>query len=42
MDRVESAGGVEASWWYFDAGQVVRFRDGALVETQEFEPVRPL
>ena len=28
VDRLESPGGVEAAWWYFASGHVVRFRDG--------------
>jgi hypothetical protein len=42
VDRVESPSSVEAAWWYFEAGRVARFRDGALVETQTFDPIRPL
>lgn len=42
VDRVESPAGVESAWWYFEAGRVARFRDGALIETQEFDPIRPI
>lgn len=44
-DRVEEQrhpSRVDASWWYFDAGKVYRFRGGRLVEEQDFEPVEPL
>lgn len=33
-------GGREASWWYFDRGEVYRFADGRLTEVEPFEPVR--
>ena len=29
----------EASWWYFDRGEVYRFADGELREIEPFEPV---
>lgn len=29
----------EASWWYFDRGEVYRFADGELQEIEPFEPV---
>jgi hypothetical protein len=31
---------VEASWWYFDAGKVYRFRDGRLEQVERFDPVQ--
>ncbi len=31
----------EVDWWYFDLGKVYRFRDGKLVEVEDFEPVKP-
>ncbi len=30
----------EVTWWYFEAGQVVRFRDGRLEQVEPFEPVK--
>jgi hypothetical protein len=41
-DRVEATTGAadEASWWYFETGTVYRFRDGALVATERFDPVK--
>ncbi|MFQ5526839.1 MAG: hypothetical protein ACE5GX_11335 [Thermoanaerobaculia bacterium] len=31
----------EVDWWYFDLGKVYRFRDGELVDVEDFEPVTP-
>jgi hypothetical protein len=31
---------VEASWWYFDAGRVYRFRAGRLEKVDRFDPVQ--
>jgi hypothetical protein len=42
LERLESPLGGEASWWYFAAGKVARFRAGRLVEIETFAPVRPL
>ena len=42
VDRVESPAGVEAAWWYFESGLVVRFLDGALTGSEQFPPVRPI
>ncbi len=43
VDRVESAGAaIEAAWWYFGIGRVARFREGRLVQVEEFPPVRPI
>ena len=42
VDRLESPGGVEAAWWYFASGHVVRFRDGAMTGTERFPAVRPI
>lgn len=42
-DRVHTAPGPEGSettWWYFEAGKLYRFRDGDLVTTEPFDPVR--
>lgn len=42
-DRVkitQHPGRDEVSWWYFEAGRVYRFVDGALRATEEFDPVR--
>lgn len=41
-DRVEATTGAadEASWWYFESGTVYRFRDGVLVSTDSFDPVK--
>lgn len=41
-DRVEATTGAadEASWWYFESGTVYRFRGGALVSTDRFDPVK--
>jgi hypothetical protein len=33
---------VEAAWWYFRAGKVVRFRDGHVEKVETFTPVEPL
>ncbi len=30
----------EVSWWYFEAGKVYRFRDGALTAVVPFDPIR--
>lgn len=40
-DKVEERGAVR-SWWYFDQGRMVRFRDGELVEMETFDPVEKL
>lgn len=41
-DRVEATTGAadEASWWYFESGTVYRFRDGVLLSTDRFDPVK--
>lgn len=36
---LELADGREASWWYFERGEVYRFADGELEEIEPFEPV---
>jgi hypothetical protein len=40
IDRVNGSGWTEATWWYFATGRACRFRDGRLVQVQEFDPVR--
>jgi hypothetical protein len=30
----------EVTWWYFDAGQVYRFRGGQLTQIEHFDPVQ--
>lgn len=40
IDRVNGGGWSEATWWYFATGRACRFRDGKLVQVQEFDPVR--
>ena len=30
-----------SAWWYFEAGKVYRFRDGALDQVEHFEPIIP-
>lgn len=40
VERVQYPGWLEASWWYFDAGRVYRFRDGHLEQVIPFEPVK--
>lgn len=41
-DRVQATTGAadEASWWYFESGTVYRFRDGVLVASERFDPVK--
>ncbi len=41
-DRVDVHDGGAAAWWYFEAGKVYRFRDGALEQVEHFEPIQPL
>ncbi len=41
-DRVDSHDGGATAWWYFEAGKVFRFRDGALEQVEHFEPIKPL
>jgi hypothetical protein len=40
IDRVNGGGWTESTWWYFATGRACRFRDGRLVQVQEFDPVR--
>ena len=40
IDRVNGGGWTESTWWYFSTGRACRFRDGRLVQVQEFDPVR--
>lgn len=40
-DRVEERG-TERTWWYFEHGQLFRFRGGELTETSTFDPVEKL
>jgi hypothetical protein len=39
IDQKLLPGGKEASWWYYEIGKVARFRNGELVETQDFPPI---
>ncbi len=41
-DRVDRHEDGASAWWYFEAGKVYRFRDGALELTEDFEPIKPL
>ena len=41
-DRIDNHGGDAFAWWYFEAGKVYRFRDGALELIEPFEPIEPL
>ena len=41
-DRVDAYDRGAAAWWYFEAGKVYRFRDGALEQVEHFDPIRPL
>lgn len=41
-DRVDTHDGGATAWWYFEAGKVFRFRDGALEQVEHFEPIKPL
>ncbi len=41
-DRVDTHEGGAMAWWYFEAGKVYRFRDGALEQVEHFEPIKPL
>jgi hypothetical protein len=40
LDTVAYPGHREASWWYFEAGKVYRFRDGRLLQVAAFDPIR--
>lgn len=40
VERVELPGHYEVAWWYFEAGKVLRFRDGRLDKTDTFDPVK--
>lgn len=39
VDRLDTPAAEEVSWWYYEAGRVLRFRDGVLVDSQTFDPV---
>lgn len=41
-DRIDAHGDGNYAWWYFEAGKVYRFRDGALEQIEPFEPIKPL
>ena len=41
-DRVDTHDRGASAWWYFEAGKVFRFRDGALEQVEHFEPIKPL
>ena len=40
IDQVSRPDHDEETWWYFSLGTLYRFRDGALGEVENFEPVR--
>jgi len=40
IDRLVLPGGVEETWWYFEAGKSFRFRDGAQLDMTPFDPVQ--
>ena len=40
VKRLEAPGSTEVSWWYFESGTMVRFRDGRLEQTVHFDPVK--
>jgi hypothetical protein len=40
LDTVAYPAYREASWWYFEAGKVYRFRDGRLLQVVPFDPIR--
>ncbi len=40
-DRVDVHERGGSAWWYFEAGKVYRFRDGALEQVEHFEPILP-
>lgn len=39
-DRVDAHDDGANAWWYFEAGKVFRFRDGALEQVEHFEPIQ--
>ncbi len=40
IDRLQYPSSLDSTWWYFEAGKAYRFRDGKLVETTAFDPIR--
>jgi hypothetical protein len=40
IQRVQSPGSLEESWWYFASGRMYRFRDGRLEQVVPFNPVQ--
>lgn len=41
VQKIEHPDYDEISWWYFEAGETYRFRDGALQQKVHFDPIAP-
>ena len=41
VQKIEHSDYEEISWWYFEAGQTYRFREGALQQKVHFDPIAP-
>ncbi|MEM7352185.1 MAG: hypothetical protein AAF657_15395 [Acidobacteriota bacterium] len=41
-DRIDAHDPGVFAWWYFEAGKVYRFRDGAIEQIEPFDPIKPL